>query len=121
MRTRAPITIQSQIREELVPLLAAGELLDSAVVAGATALSVADGSAVADTPGLGTEMLTLGLGGVILAVRLGIEMVALRVGEKLAIGPPPLCPQAATKHPARTIAAASSKLSVKRRIWIPPH
>jgi hypothetical protein len=38
MRTRAPRTIQSQIREELVPLLAAGELLDSAVVAGATAL-----------------------------------------------------------------------------------
>jgi hypothetical protein len=66
-------------------------------------------------------MLTPVLGGVILAVRLGTEMLALRVGEKLAIAPPPLCPQAATKHPARRIAAASSRLSVKRRIWIPPH
>jgi hypothetical protein len=38
MRARAPITIQSQIREELVLLLVARGLLDCALVAGAVAL-----------------------------------------------------------------------------------
>jgi hypothetical protein len=38
MRARAPITTQSQIREELVPLLVAGGLLDCALVADAIAL-----------------------------------------------------------------------------------
>jgi hypothetical protein len=38
MRARTPIAIQSQIREEPLPLPVSGPLLDGAVVAGAIAL-----------------------------------------------------------------------------------
>jgi hypothetical protein len=118
MRTRAPRATHSQISGEVDPLLAVGELVDDATAAGATALWVADGWAAAD--GLGGETLAVRLGGVILAVRLGGWKLALRLGERLAIGPPPDCPQAVTRNPVKRIAAVSSKLLVKRRIWIPP-
>jgi hypothetical protein len=105
---------------EVDSLLAVGELVDDATAAGATALWVADGWTAADGLGLGGETLALRLGGVILAVRLGGWKLALRLGERLAIGPPPDCPQAATRNPVKRTAAASSKLLVKHRIWIPP-
>ena len=121
MRARAPRATHSQMRGEVDPLLAAGELVDDATAAGATALWVADGWAAADGLALGGETLAVRLGGVILAVRLGGWKLALRLGERLAIAPPPDCPHAATRNPVKRTATASSKLSVKRRIWIPPH
>lgn len=65
-------------------------------------------------------MLALGLGGVMLGLGLVGVILGLRLGEKLAIAPPPLRPQAATRHPARRIAAVSSRLLVNRRTWVPP-
>jgi hypothetical protein len=70
--------------------------------------------------GLGGEMLALGLGGEMLALALGGEMLALRLGARLAIAPPTLRPHAATRNPNRRIAAASSRLLVNRRTWVPP-
>jgi hypothetical protein len=123
---------------ELDPLAATGEPLGWAAGAGAVALWVTDGWAVAVAGMLAAALggtlaavvggtLAAALGGTLaavvggtLAARLG-EKLMLLLGARLAIAPPPLLlPHPVTEHAAPMIAAArSGPLTTKRRMPIP--
>jgi hypothetical protein len=100
------------MRDELDPLVEAGELagVGAAVVAGGVSVTVRVGVAIGVVVTVGVSLMS----GRSLALLVGRLMLLL--GVRLAIAPPPpLCPHPAARNPVAITPARRTRLLLKRR------